>query len=300
MRSHQKLAELAARQHGVVSFRQLRELGFSKGKIARSSEAFRLRRVHRGVYAVGHDGIGDRGRCMAAVLACGADAILSHWSAAWLWGLQSPCPADIEVTTTTPRRRRDGVRVHRAAGAHSESGHIEQIPVTALPQTLFDVAATRSAEDLATVVDRARRRGLLDLDRVDALLEHRPRAPGSSRLRAAIDIYRDPAFDRARSELLFLDLTRNGGLPRPALNTWVDRWEIDAYWAAERFAVEVDGWETHGTRRAFEEDRLRTEDMKLAGIDVVRVTARRIERQPREVADRLRSHLERRRRELGL
>ncbi|MBS1879966.1 MAG: type IV toxin-antitoxin system AbiEi family antitoxin domain-containing protein [Actinobacteria bacterium] len=300
MRSHQALAELAARQHGVVSFRQLRELGFSKGKISRSFEAFRLRRIHRGVYAVGHDRLGDRGRCMAAVLACDVDALISHGSAAWLWGLLPRCPADIEVTTITRRRHRVGIRVHRAAEPGSEWGRIDNIPVTALPQTLFDVAATRSAHDLTTAIDGARRRDLLDLVQIDALLERRPRAPGSGQLREAIRLYRDPAFDRARSELMFLDLVKKAGLPRPALNTWVDEWEIDAYWEAERFAVEVDGWEAHGTRSAFEADRLRTENMKLTGIDVVRVTARRIERHPREVASRLRVHLERRRHEHSL
>ena len=119
MRSHRDLAELAERQHGVVTFRQLRGLGFSKGKISRSSEAFRLLRVHRGVYAVGHAQISDHGRCIAAVLATGPTAIVSHLSAAWLWGLHEPCPIEIEVTTAAGHRRR-GIRVHRAASLNAE------------------------------------------------------------------------------------------------------------------------------------------------------------------------------------
>jgi predicted transcriptional regulator of viral defense system len=115
MRSHRALAELAARQHGVVSFRQLRELGFSKGKISRSHEAFRLIRIHRGVYALGHGEISDHGRCMAAVLAAGADAVVSHLAAAWLWGLHDSCPAEVEVTVTASRHHRRGIRIHRAA-----------------------------------------------------------------------------------------------------------------------------------------------------------------------------------------
>jgi Transcriptional regulator, AbiEi antitoxin len=295
MRSHRGLAELAARQHGVVSFRQLRALGFSKGKIARSQEAFRLRRVHRGVYAVGHDRISDRGRCMAAVLACRHGAVLSHWSAAWLWGLQPRCPAEIEVTVATTGHRRRNIQVHHAQSLSSEWGHIDHIPVTALPCTLLDVATTRSSKDLTDAIDRAKRLGFLDLDAIDRLLDRRKVSPGNGPLRKAIDVYRDPAFDRARSERLFLDLVKKAGLPRPALNTWVGRFEIDAYWEAERFAVEVDGWETHGTRRAFEEDPVRIEDLKLAGIDAIRITARRIEREPGEVGRRLRLHLERRR-----
>ena len=298
MRSHQGVAELAARQHGVVSFRQLRELGFSKGKIARSQESFRIRRVHRGVYAIGHSRLSDRGRCMAAVLASPASTVLSHWSAAWLWGLHSQLPAEVEVTVAATGHRRRGIRVYRAESLDSEWGYIDRIPVTALPSTLLGVAATRPSRDLTDAIDRAKRLGLLDLGAIDHLLDRRRRSPGSGRLAQALDLYRDPAFDRARSELLFLDLVKKASLPRPALNIWVEEFEIDAYWEAERFAVEVDGWETHGTRRAFEEDRVRTEDMRLAGIDVIRITARRIEREPREVARRLRLHLQRRHSEL--
>lgn len=299
MRSHRGLAELAARQHGVVSFRQLRELGFSKGKISRSHEAFRLVRVHRGVYAVGHGRISDHGRCMAAVLAAGPDAVVSHLSAAWLWALHDSCPAEVEVTVSGSRHRRRGIRIHRATALGSDWGHIDRVPVAALNPTLLGVAATQSRKTLDSVVDRAKRRGLLDLDSLDRFLARRSRSPGAWQLTNALDLYRAPVFDRARSELEFLDLVEKAGLPRPALNTWVDEFEIDAYWEHERFAVEVDGWETHGTRRAFEEDRVRTEDMRLAGIDVVRITARRIEREPHEVARRLGLHLARRRAELG-
>lgn len=299
MRSHRGLAELAARQHGVVSFRQLRELGFSKGKIARSSEAFRLRRVHRGVYAVGHDRISDHGRCMAAVLAAGPDAVVSHLSAAWLWSLHEHSPVEVEVTVTAARHRRRGIRVHRATALDSQWGHIDRIPVTALHPTLLGVAATQPDRTLTSVVDRAKRRSLLDLGSIDQYLMGRSRSPGHARLKSALDLYRDPVFDHGRSELLFLDLVKKAGLPRPVLNTWVGEFEIDAYWEAERFAVEVDGWETHGTRQAFEQDRIRIENMKLAGIDAIRITARRIEREPREVARRLRQHLDRRRAERG-
>jgi predicted transcriptional regulator of viral defense system len=298
MRSHQALAELAERQHGVVSFRQLRELGFSKGKIARSHGAFRLVRIHRGVYAVGQGRISDHGRCMAAVLASGHDAVLSHLSAAWLWGLHDRCPAEIEVTVTNGARRRPGIRPYRATSLDGEWGHIAEIPVTALHRTLLAVAATQPTRRLSDVIDRAVRRDLLDMDAIDRFLSRRSRSPGARQLGVAVDLYRDPVFDRARSERLFLALVKKAGLPRPAINTWVGEFEIDAYWSKERFAVEVDGWETHGTRQAFEADRVRIEDMKLAGIDAIRITARRIERQPHEVAKRLRLHLLRRRSEL--
>lgn len=299
MRSHREVAELAARQHGVVTFRQLRQLGFSKGKISRSHEATRLVRIHRGVYAVGHGRISEHGRCMAAALAAGPEAAVSHLSAAWLWSLYDRLPAEVEVTVITPRHRRRGIRIHRAAALGSDRGHIDRIPVTALPATLLGVAATQPARTLNGVVDRAKRRGILDFGAIDRFLGRRSRSPGAPQLTRALDLYREAVFDRARSELLFLDLVKKAGLPRPAINTWVGEFEIDAYWERERFAVEVDGWETHGTRRAFESDRVRIEDMKLAGIDAIRITARRIEREPGEVARRLRLHLTRRRAELG-
>lgn len=117
-------------------------------------------------------------------------------------------------------------------------------------------------------------------------------------LRQALEIYRDPVFARSRPERLFLDLVKKAGLPRPAINTYVAGHEIDAYWEKERFAVEVDGWEAHRCRKAFEEDPVRQEELKLAGIDSVRLTARRIEREPEEVAKRLGILLDRRRSEL--
>jgi hypothetical protein len=170
--------------------------------------------------------------------------------------------------------------------------------VTSLPRTLLDLATTGSTRRLAQAIERAERLGRLDLIEIDALLGKRRGGHGTRRLMGALDIYRDPAFNRSRSELLFLDLIKKAGLPRPAMNTFVAGHEIDAYWEAERFAVEVDGWDTHRTRQAFESDPLRQEDLKLAGIDSIRLTARRIEREPRLVGRRLAILLAQRRHEL--
>lgn len=160
---------------------------------------------------------------------------------------------------------------------------------------MLDVAATRSGWNLNDAIERAERKDVLDLGALDALLRRRRGDRGVARLRLALEIYRDPVFSRARSERLFLAMVKKAGLPRPAINTWVDKFEIDAYWEAERFAVEVDGWEAHRTRRAFEDDHLRWEEMKLAGIEVVPISARRIEKHPVEVGRRLRTLLDRRR-----
>lgn len=296
MRSHHALAELAEAQHGVVTFRQLRALGFSKGHISRAFEAGRLRRVHRGVYAVGHGRLSEHGRCLAAVLACGDGAILSHHSAAWLWGLLPRCPHEASVTTPSRGHRRRTIRVHRAAALSSRDRAERQgIPVTSLARTLLDLGATATARELTSAIDRARRLGRLDLDSVDALLARHGHAVAGKRLQQALSLYRKPVFDRARSELLFLDALEKEDVSPPVLNCWAGKWEIDAYWEAERFAVEVDGWEAHGSREAFEDDRLRIEEMKLEGIDCIRISARRIETHPKQVAQRIATFLARRR-----
>ena len=264
------------------------------------SEADRLRRIHRGVYAVGHAAIPNHGRCLAAILASPEGAVLSHASAAWLWGLQHRCPSPAEVTIIGHGHRRKGISTHHVGSLSNQDwGTIARIPVTSLARTLLDLAATGGERGLQRAIERAERLGLLDTGEILAMLERRPRAAGRVRLRAALEIYCEPIFSRARSERLFLALCRRGGLPAPAINTFVAGHEIDAYWATERFAVEVDGWDTHRTRGAFEKDPLRQEDLLLAGITSIRVTARRIERKPELVAERLATHLDRRRRELA-
>lgn len=298
MRSHGGLAILAEQQYGVVTAEQLRRLEFSDAAVGRMARAQRLRRVHRGVYAVGHRALPRRGRCMAAVLACGKGAVLSHGSAAWLLGLAPGLPGTIDVTVPSHGQRHRGIALHHSSTLIApEHGRLAGIPITSWPRTMLDLAATRSAWELNDAVERAERKEILDIGTVDALLRRRRGDRGVARLRLAVDIYRDPAFSRARSERLFLAMVKKAGLPRPAINTWVDKFEIDAYWETERFAVEIDGWEAHRTRRAFEDDHLRWEEMKLAGIEVVPISARRIERHPAEVGRRLRTLLERRRTE---
>lgn len=300
-RSHVRLAAIAAQQHGVVTQRQLRALGFSSSAIGRMAAKGLLHRVHRGVYAVGHAAISVHGRCFAAVAACSTGALLSHDSATWLWGLDRVCPTEPHVTVATRGHARAGIHLHHAPSI-AEEGHaeLEGIPVTPLARTLLDVAASDSPRRLRHTVDRAERRGLLDLGEIDAMLVRRHGDPGSGRLAKTLRLYRDQSFTRARSELLLLDIAKRAGLPRPACNTYVAGHELDAYWERERFAVEVDGWEFHRTRKAFETDRLRQEELKLAGIDSIRVTARRLEREPRAVGKRLAQLLADRRRILRL
>jgi very-short-patch-repair endonuclease len=227
--------------------------------------------------------------------------MLSHASAAWLWGLQPRCASSVHVSVPSRGQRRANIELHHSSTLSSEEwGRMGWLRVTALPRTLLDLAAVELPRRLWNAVERTERLGHLKLTEIDAMLGRRKGHRGAGRLRGALEIYRDPVFSRARSERLFLDLCKRSGLPRPKINTWVDQFEIDAFWKDERFAVEVDGWDSHRTRTAFENDLLRQEEMKLAGIDSIRVSARRIERAPSQVGHRLAILLSRRRAELGL
>lgn len=299
MRSHAQLAHRASAQYGVITHAQLLELGFSSSAVGRLNSAGRLHRVHRGVYAVGHPALTRHGTCMAAVLACGPGAVLSHRSAAWLWGLVREYSALVEVTVPARGHRRAGIRVHHATTlSRKDCTTEERLPATTLARTLLDIAATEPWRPLERMIERADRLGILDLIEIDSMLTRMPKGRGSPRLRRASALYREPIVARALTERRFLALIRKAGIPPPAINTFVAGHEIDAYWERERFAVELDGWDTHRTRAAFERDPLRLEEIKLAGIDAIRITARRIEREPGRVAKRLELLLANRRREL--
>jgi very-short-patch-repair endonuclease len=297
VRTHRALAELAKRQHGVVSAAQLAELGYSPYAVARANASGRLHRLHRGVYAVGHTCLSWHGHCLAAVLACGTDAVASHRSAAWLWGVLPRRPARLDVSAPTRRHRRPFARVHYAALTDADRASREGIPITALPRTLLDVAATASPAALDRTIERAEALGAFDLLAVDDLLGRAGRHPGAGRLRRALAIYRDePAFLRSRLERRFLDAVRARGLPRPSVNRNVAGYELDFYWERERFAVELDVFATHGSRRSFEEDRARDVALKLLGIESIRLTGHRLEREPREALESVATLLQARRR----
>jgi very-short-patch-repair endonuclease len=229
-------------------------------------------------------------------MACGSRALLSHRSAGWLWGLSPRFTPVPHVTAPARGHRRSGITIHHSSIL--ESGDCDEndgIPVTAISRTLLDLAARESSRALADAVDRAERLDLLNLADTESLLRRCGTHRGRHALREALDLYRDPAFYRARSERLLVALIKRAGLPRPMMNAYIEGHEIDAYWPAERFAVEVDGWIAHRSRRSFELDPLRQENLKLAGVEMVRITARRIEREPNEVATKLQLLLRQRR-----
>jgi hypothetical protein len=286
-RSRHGVAELAARQHGVVSAGQLVELGYSSSGISREVTGGRLHSVHHGVYAVGHAAISRHGESLAAVLSCGEGALLSYRSAAWLWGLTSRFASPVEVTAAGPKETRPLIRVHSAAALTAEDRTAyEGIPVTAIPRTLLDFAAI-DPYYLGQALDNARRLGLLDLIAIDELISRSKGFRGVARLRTALELHRPSAFTRSGLERRFLALVRRAGLPHPSMNLFIEGHELDAYWPVQRFAVELDTYNSHGDPRSFETDRVRQENLKLAGIEMIRVTGTRLDREPTLVMRRL-------------
>lgn len=299
-RSHHRLAALAKKQHGVVSAWQLSTLGYSKDEIRNSAACRRLHPIHHAAYAVGHDGISRHGQCLGAVLSCGEGALLSHRSAAWLWGLTKRFFVPVEVTAASPRRTREAIQIHSAAAlTRLDRASHEGIPVTAVPRTLLDFAAFDPGY-LGQALDNARQLGLLDLIAIDEMIRRSKGFRGVSRLRTALEIHRPTSFTRSGLERRFLALVRRAHLPQPSTNLHIEGYELDAYWPDERFAVELDTYDYHGSPQAFEADRIRQENLKLAGIEMVRITGTRMHREPTAVAARLHRLLTRRRRELSV
>lgn len=295
-----ELRDLAGRQHGVVSVEQLHGLGYVEGSIAKAVRSGRLIPLHRGVYAVGHSDLSLHGRCLAAVKGCGEGALLSHWSPAWLWGVMSTRPLPIHVTTPIPRRARSGLVIHRSRTLLAEDGaEIDGIPVTSVARTALDLAARIRRRSVRRLLQRTEELGLFDLPDFESILARNKGHRGTKPLRCEIAIYRPPPFTRSGLEERFFELVLERHLPRPATNFVEAGYELDVYWPELRFAVELEVYETHGGRLSFEEDPVRQESLKLAGVEMICVTGPRLDREPDQVMDNLTRLLELRRRELG-
>jgi very-short-patch-repair endonuclease len=279
--SDRAIAELARRQHGVVARAQLRALGLGDDAIDWRVRRRRLHRVHRGVYVVGYPHLTRNAGFMAAVLACGERAALSHFSAAVLWGLLSN-EGKIHVTAPTCRARR-GLVVHRAQLAEEEIGKRAGIAVTSPARTLIDLADVAPKRTLERAFDEAE---YLRLDCSGLAPRHGRR--GSGRLASVLAVHA-AGSTRTRSELeeMFLALCDRHGLPRPEVNVHVEGYECDFVWREQRLIVETDGGAAHGTTRARNRDPLRDGDLMIAGWRVWRITYERLLREPDAIADQL-------------
>jgi hypothetical protein len=262
--------------------------------VSKAAKVGRLHRVHHGIYSVGQRRLTWEGWCMAAVLAS-HPSVASHWSAAWLWGLLRSRPETIDVTCRGGRRADRSFRVHRADLALSDLARRDGIPVTSLSRTILDVAVTARPRTVKRHIQLANDEKLFDLAEMEDLLERTKGHRGQAKVRAALDLYEeDPPFTRSGLEERFREVVRDAGLPEPSTNLFVAGHEIDAYWPEARFGVELDVYETHGSRLSFEEDRVRDDELLLAGIETTRVTGRRLDREPEAVVASVRRHLARR------
>jgi len=292
------LADLADAQHGVVARWQLIDRGVRRGAIESRIQRGHLHRVHQGVYAVGRRTLDRRGRMMAAVLACGPGAVLSHRSAGELWGIVPGRQARPEVTCERPRRR-EGIVGHRAALPGDEREVVEGIPVTSLARTLFDLASTLSRRELERAFHEAEVRQLTGKLSVPRLLRRYPRHRGSRALRGILAAKRPEGISRNDFEERFLALLDAHGLPRPRMNAAVHLrgrfFEIDCLWDDDRLAVELDGGAVHRTRSAFHGDRERDRILVAEGYRTARVTWDQLRDEPEEIVADLRLALAARR-----
>ena len=273
------LVALADAQEGSIKRAQMVALGFTRHEIDRMLANGLLVARYRGVYSLGRRKLTRRGRWMAAVLAAGESAVLSHRSAAALFGLRVGERA-IEVTAANGRRR-NGIFIHRAVLPPDEVTTRDGIPTTTAARTLLDLAAVEEPLVLERALHAAERDRLADTTPLATLLDRYPRRPGTPMLRAIL-ASQSLGEDVTDSELedAFLALLDRHGLPRPQLNRWfkvgTDWIRADAVYPDRRLIVELDGRRTHGTTLAFHGDRRRDRRLKALGWDVVRVTWRDI------------------------
>jgi very-short-patch-repair endonuclease len=284
MHPEQRVVAVARRQHGCVSLSQLLDAGLSRRAVARRVERGWLVRRHRGVYLVGPLEV-PLSRAMAAVLAVGEGALLSHRSAAVVWELLPAAAGALDVTLPgREARHRAGIRVHEASDLAPEDATVHlNLPITSPARTLLDLAAILSPSDLARAIEQADRRGLTSPNKLTHYLTRRRSHRGAAALRAAVTST-TPQLTRSEAERTFLALMARAGLPTPAANTRVAGYEVDFLWPGRRLIVEIDGYAFHSSRAAFERDRIRDAELLARGYRVIRITWRRLVEEPEAVA----------------
>jgi very-short-patch-repair endonuclease len=272
--AERQVVALAARQHGAIAWEQLKGVGLSAGWVRHRVARGWLRRTLRGVYLVGPLQT-PHTAAMAATLAVGGGALLSHGSAAVLWGLWPARERLIDITVPGRKTRaRSGIRVHRSRLRPEDATRHLGIPVTSPARALLDLAAGSSARDLARAVEEAEVQRRVSTQSLAEQLRRYPRHRGRTALQGTIRS--DPALTRSEAERRMLELIRAARLPAPAVNAQAGGWEVDLLWRTEGLIVEVDGYAFHSSRRSFERDRRRDQELTRAGFRVVRVTWRQL------------------------
>ncbi len=274
---------IASRQLGLVTHPQLLDAGVGGARIGRWVRRGLLHPRHRGVYAFGHRAAPRYAEELAAVLACGPGAFLSHASAAYLWGLR-PRPKDglIDVTVVGRHvRSREGIRVHRCRSLHRRDvTSINGIPVTSVARTIVDLAGQLAEErELERAVHEAVVRKQVSMSAVRAAVARYPGRRGSARLVVLVQPGGRTTATRLGAEERLFQAVRRSGLPQPMVNERIEGFEPDLYWPEARLAVELDGLDFHSTSTKIERDHFKDIKLREKRIEVLRFTGRQVTRE---------------------
>lgn len=279
----QRVWQLAKTQHGLVTRKQLLAIGLTRHAIDHRIERGRLHPVARGVFALGRPELTREGRRLAAVLSCGPRAVLSHASAASLWGIGRE-DGRIEVSVPAPRApRRPGLDIHRSRSLTSQNTTRRlQIPVTTLVRTLIDIAPHWSTGRLEAAINEADKLGLTDPERLRSAITSSSTQPGAGALRRILD-RRTFVLTDSDLERLFLPLARDAGLPLPQTGCRVNGYKVDFYWPDLGLVVETDGLRYHRTPTQQARDRQRDQAHAAAGLTTLRFTHAQVRFEPEYV-----------------
>jgi very-short-patch-repair endonuclease len=292
----QVIGELAGRQHGVVARWQLERSGIGRGAVDGRVGRRVLIPLHLGVYGVGCRPSTVEARWIAAVLACGPGAGLSHRTAGQLWGIVPRGGSAPEVTRPGFFRQRSGIVCHRSELPPDERGEVRGIPVTSVPRTLFDLAGMSSMRELERAFHEVETRELRDALSLPHLLARYPRRRGAANLRALLRSQMPVGVTQNDFEELFVEFLDEHGLPRPRLNgTLPVRGRLlkpDCMWPERRLLAELDGGAVHRTKHGFESDRQRDRLLLVDGWRSMRITWRQLRVERAQIAADLRELLE--------
>lgn len=284
------ISKLAAGQHGVIARWQLLAAGISDDAIAHRVAVRRLHRLHGGVVAIS-ERPSELGRLLAAVLACGERAVLSHRSAGALWDLlRDRGPIDVLVVGRVRAKR--GLRVRSTRSLHPADVTAHRgIACTSVARTIVDLGAVLRPHELNKVLERSMVLSVFDKRALDAALARANGRRGTGYLRRLLEDMTEPPPTRSELERRFLELLRVASLPSPITNGLVGGYEVDFHWPEAKLIVETDGRATHDNPFAFERDHQRDLELKLAGWEVIRITWRQLREEPDRVTTLLRAHL---------
>lgn len=275
-------SQLATGFQGAVRHDQLRAHGLTAGQIKQLIRTGALHRRHLGVYIVGHLALAPMANEAAALLACGESSVISHRSAAYLWGLIDHRPVIVEVTVVGRRcRRRDGLRVRKVAMlASSDIRGKEGLRLTSPARTIVDLAADTGEIELEALIAEGRSNRILRDGELESALRRAGKQKGTARLKRILRSEAGRAMTRSETERICRRLLQVAGLPQPKTNQRLGRYEVDFLWPDRRVVLEVDTYGFHGNRRAFERDRRKTMMLEDAGYHVIRVTRRQLLEEP--------------------